>query len=257
MKSLQLTQSIARIKIFDGGFPIHLIEVYLKEVSAKGLERVFKLYLFLILFIILSMLLYHIMALHYASKLTKYMLKPGTMILIIALAIYGSGLETTFAKWIVVALFFSLIGDVFLMLDDRWFVHGLISFFIAHIFYLIAFWNSFALDVTSKTSINVAVLLIIFSIWFFLFLIRFVIAEGGIRLAIAVAAYILVISLMMWSASLTDSGILVVASLLFVISDAVLAYDKFRQPFRVAEHIVMVTYFTAQLLFAISIGLTY
>lgn len=203
------------------------------------------------------MFLYHVKALHYASKLTKYILKPGTMILIIALAIYGSGLETTFAKWGVVALFFSVIGDVFLMLNNRWFVHGLISFFIAHVFYIIAFWNSFALDMTSQTSIFVAVSLFIFSIWFFVLLLRFVTEDGGVKLAFAVAVYIFVISIMMWSASLTGSGILVVASLLFVISDAVLAYDKFRHPFRVAEHIVMITYFTAQLLFAISIGLTY
>lgn len=245
------------IKIFDGGFLSHLIEVYLQGVLSKGLERVFELYLFLILFIILCMSLYHMMALHYASKLTKYILKPGTMVLIIALAIYGSGLETTFAKWVVLALFFSVIGDVFLMLNDRWFIHGLISFFIAHVFYIIAFWNSFTLNVTSQTSIIVAVLLSLFSLWFFLFLLRFVIAEGGISLAVAVAAYIFVISFMMWSASLVGSSILIVASLLFVISDAVLAYDKFRHPFRVAEHIVMVTYFTAQLLFAISIGLAY
>ena len=203
------------------------------------------------------MFLYHVKALHYASKLTKYILKPGTMILIIALAIYGSGLETTFAKWVVVALFFSVIGDVFLMLNNRWFVHGLISFFIAHVFYIIAFWNSFALDMTSQTSIFVAVSLFIFSIWFFVLLLRFVTEDGGVKLAFAVAVYIFVISVMMWSASLTGSGILVVASILFVISDAVLAYDKFRHPFRVAEHIVMITYFTAQLLFAISIGLTY
>lgn len=212
------------------------------------------MYTFLNLLIILSMFLYHLIALHFDSKLTKYILKPGTMALIIALAIYGSGLDTTFAKWVVVALFFSVIGDVFLMLDDRWFVHGLISFFIAHVFYIVAFWDSFGLDITSQTSIIVAVSLFIFSLWFFLFLLRFVKEEGGVKLAVAVASYILVISVMMWSASLAGSGILVVASLLFIISDAVLAYNKFRHPFRVAEHIVMVTYFTAQLLFAISVG---
>lgn len=74
------------------------------------------------------MFLYHLIALHFDSKRTKYILKPGTMVLIIALAIYGSSLETTFAKWVVVALCFSLVGDVFLMLEERWFIPGLISF---------------------------------------------------------------------------------------------------------------------------------
>lgn len=217
------------------------------------LRRVCDLTVFLIILIIVFMFLYHLIALHFGSKLIKYLLKPGTMVLIILLAIYGSGLETTFAKWVVVALFFSVIGDVFLMLEDRWFIHGVISFFIAHVFYIIGFWNSFTLNVTSPSSITVAVSLLIFSLWFFQFLLRFVIDEGGVKLSVAVAAYIIVISFMMWSASLVGSAILVVASLLFVISDAVLAYDKFRHPFKVAEHIVMVTYFTAQLLFAISI----
>lgn len=208
----------------------------------------------LISLIIVSMIIYHVFALHFGSKRIKYLLKPGTMVLIIILAIYGSGLETTFAKWVVLALFFSVIGDVFLMLEDRWFIHGLISFFIAHVFYIIGFWHSFALDITTQTSLFIALSLFIFSLWFFLFLLRFVIDDGGVKLAIAVAAYIIVISIMMWSASLVGSGILVIASLLFVTSDAVLAYDKFRRPFNIAEHIVMVTYFTAQLLFAISVA---
>ena len=204
--------------------------------------------------IIVSMFLYHLIALHFDSKRTKYILKPGTMVLIIALAIYGSSLETTFAKWVVVALCFSLVGDVFLMLEERWFIPGLISFFIAHVFYIIAFWNSFILHIMSKTSLLVALSLILFSIWFFLFLLRYVKEAGGVQLAIAVASYILVISIMMWSASLAGSSILIVASLLFVISDAILADDKFRNPFSIAQHMVMITYFTAQLLFAISVG---
>src|SRR5699024_12862198 len=85
-------------------------------------------------------------------------------------------------------------------------------------------------------------------------ILRYVKEAGGVQLAIAVASYILVISIMMWSASLAGSSILIVASLLFVISDAILAYDKFRNPFSAAEHMVMITYFTAQLLFAISVG---
>jgi len=128
------------------------------------------------------------------------------------------------------------------------------KFFIAHVFYIIAFWNSFILHIMSKTSLLVALSLILFSIWFFLFLLRYVKEAGGVQLAIAVASYILVISIMMWSASLAGSSILIVASLLFVISDAILAYDKFRNPFSIAEHMVMITYFTAQLLFAISVG---
>lgn len=210
--------------------------------------------LLLISLIIVSMFFYHVFALHFGSALVKYLLKPATMLLIIALAIYGSGLETTFAKWVVIALIFSLFGDIFLMFENRWFIHGLISFFIAHIFYIIAFWNSFTLNMSSHISLLAAICLLIFSVWFYLFLLDYVLDEGGITLALAVAAYFIVIAMMMWSASLVGSSMLIVASLLFVISDAILAYDKFRHPFRIAEHLVMITYFTAQLLFALSVG---
>jgi len=210
--------------------------------------------LFLISLIIVSIFLYHLYALHYGSKIIKYLLKPGTMVLIIVLAIHSSTLETTFAKWVVLALIFSVFGDIFLMLENRWFMHGLISFFLAHIAYIIAFWNSFTLNMSSQTSLIVAICLLIFSAWFYLFLLDFVLDEGGLTLALAVASYIIVISMMMWSASLVGTSIVIVASLLFVISDSILAYDKFRRPFKLAEHLVMITYFTAQLLFALSVG---
>src|SRR5699024_9107452 len=124
--------------------------------------------------IIVSMFLYHLIALHFDSKRTKYILKPGTMILIIALAIYGSCLGKIFAKWVFVAICFFLVEDVLLMLEERWFIHGLISFFIAYVFYIIAFWNSFILHIMSKTSLLFALSLIVFSIRFFLFLLRHV-----------------------------------------------------------------------------------
>src|SRR5699024_11523090 len=96
---------------------------------------------------------------------------------------------------------------------------------------IIAFWNSFILHIMSKTSLLVALSLILFSIWFFLFLLRYVKEAGGVQLAIAVASYILVISIMMWSASLAGISILFVASLLFVFYDVILVFYKFSIPF--------------------------
>jgi len=212
------------------------------------------LYAFLVFFIILSMVLYHIFALYMGSKMMKYILKPGTMVFIIMLALYSSPWDTTFGKWVVVALLLSVIGDVFLMLHEKWFVHGLVSFFIAHVFYIAAFWGSFSLDMTSSSSLIIGLLLLLIAVCFFLFLFPSVHQEGGGQLATAVALYIIVISVMFWSAILIGSSMLIFASLLFYVSDAVLAIDKFPYRFKVAEHIVMVTYFSAQLLFAVSIS---
>lgn len=48
---------------------------------------------------------------------------------------------------------------------------------------------------------------------------------------------------MVWLAVLTNITILILAALLFFISDAILALDRFKQPFKWAEHLVMSTYF--------------
>jgi len=178
-------------------------------------------------------------------------LKPGTMALIIVLALYGSKLDTTFSKWVVVALLFSVVGDVFLMLEDKWFVHGLASFLMAHLFYIGGFLTYFTLDFTA--GLLSATILCIISLVFYFIILPEVKEQGGIPMSIAVAVYILVIAGMVWLSILSGVKILIIAAILFLISDAVLAYDKFKQAFLVSEHMVMFTYFSAQFLFAISI----
>ena len=44
-----------------------------------------------------------------------------------------------------------------------------------------------------------------------------------------------------------------IGAVLFMISDAVLALNKFKKPFFSAEMIILSTYFTAQLLLALSV----
>ncbi|MCD6285147.1 MAG: hypothetical protein J7M39_04450, partial [Anaerolineae bacterium] len=44
------------------------------------------------------------------------------------------------ALWFVVALVFSLAGDIFLMLpDEKWFVPGLLAFLVGHLCYIVGF----------------------------------------------------------------------------------------------------------------------
>ena len=216
-------------------------------------QGVFHLESFLVVLIVISAILYHLFAIYFKNRVVKYVLKPGTMALIIILAAYNSALDSTFGTWVVVALIFSVIGDVFLMLEDKWFVHGLFSFLVAHLVYIAAFWVNFSFDFASTTSIVTALILLLVAIGFFLLLYSSVQKEGGAKLSFAVALYITIISVMVWSAVLVGSSILIVASILFLVSDAVLAFDKFKQRFTSAEYMVMATYFSAQLLFALSI----
>lgn len=207
--------------------------------------------LFVSLIIILA-LIYLIFAVHYQHHLTKFILKPATMTLIIVLAIFGSNLDSTFSKLVVVGLLFSVVGDIFLMLEEKWFVNGLISFFIAHVFYIVGLYKLVIFNV-SNLLLSGIILLIVAAV-FFTFLYASVKKEGGVNLSVAVALYITVISVMVWLAILTGSSVLIFAALLFYVSDAVLAVDKFKYPFRAAEYTIMFTYFLAQLLFALSIN---
>lgn len=206
----------------------------------------------LLTIIIISVIGYLIFAIHFNYKVYKYIWKPGTMVLIILLAMTESGLSTAFSYLVLFALLFSLFGDVFL-LREEWFVHGLASFLIAHILYSIGFVVAFDLRFTFTTS-SLLIILMMIAILFFLILQPNVRKNGGRVLLLAVAGYITVITTMVGLSIMTGVSILITASILFFISDAVLAFNKFVKRFQLADYMVMSTYFTAQLLFAISLG---
>ena len=67
--------------------------------------------------------------------------KPLLMPLLIGMLFY-SGIAGTKKKWILIGLFFSWLGDLFLLLDSKvtiFFIAGLVSFLITHIFYILYF----------------------------------------------------------------------------------------------------------------------
>lgn len=206
----------------------------------------------LLTIIIISVIGYLIFAIHFNYKVYKYIWKPGTMVLIILLAMTESGLSTAFSYLVLFALLFSLFGDVFL-LREEWFVHGLASFLIAHILYSIGIVVAFDLRFTFITG-SLLIILMMIAILFFLILQPNVRKNGGRVLLLAVAGYITVITTMVGLSIMTGVSILITASILFFISDAVLAFNKFVKRFQLADYMVMSTYFTAQLLFAISLG---
>lgn len=207
----------------------------------------------LIALIVISTILYLIFAIHFDYKLYKFIWKPGTMILIIILAITASGLSTAFSYWVLLALLFSLMGDIFLMLHERWFIHGLASFLIAHILYIVGFLVAFSFTFSANVMFVILVLIIIAMIYYFS-LFKDIQKKGGRKLLFAVAWYIAVITTMFILAIMTGITILIVAAFLFFISDAILAVNRFKIKFKLADYLVMGTYFTAQLLFAISLG---
>jgi uncharacterized membrane protein YhhN len=182
-----------------------------------------------------------------------YVFKPLTMVLVLVLAVQPSVSTSTFYAWMIIAgLLFSLAGDILLMLPSDRFAADLASFLVAHLLYIAAF----AADAGFGSAP--------------LALLPFVLGSAALcpllwpklgRLKIPVLLYMLVISVMAWQAvarslAVGQLGALLacIGAVLFVISDALLALDRFHRPVPVAPLLKRSTYFGGQWLIGLSIG---
>jgi uncharacterized membrane protein YhhN len=184
------------------------------------------------------------------SKRAEYVLKPATMIPLIAAAAILDPERDAQRALFLVALVLSLAGDVFLMLPRDLFVAGLGAFLLGHIAYI----GGFLLEprTSGLTLIAVGVVAIAAAT-----LGRRIItaARAGADPAIAgpVAVYMAVISTMVVLAAGTAEAFAIAGAAIFFASDAMIALDRFVQPFRWARPLIMATYHTAQALLVLSL----
>jgi len=96
-------------------------------------------YVFLILFICVSVL--HVISVAKENQKLIYYTKPFLMPLLALYYAFGSIALNSFNWLIVVALLFGCGGDTFLMLKGKesYFLMGMVSFLLGHVFYIIAF----------------------------------------------------------------------------------------------------------------------
>lgn len=181
-----------------------------------------------------------------------YIFKPLTVVFIIFIALISeSTVSDTYKTLIIIGLVFCIFGDIFLMLPEKFFIYGLVSFLTGHLWYIAAF----ALE--GEHPVN--------PLWLLPLL-----AYGAVMLYLLwphlgtmrgpVLFYMAVILAMGWQAvnrwaegEMEGRLLAMIGALLFVFSDSVLALDRFRQPFRLARLLVLGTYFPAQWFIAMSI----
>jgi len=175
----------------------------------------------------------------------RYVFKPlSTMILILWAISFWDRPVGRVSIALTLGLVFSLVGDALLLFESR-FREGLIAFLLAHLAYLVA--------LTAGAGF-------LASGWPFLFWL----AAGGILLRILwrgipkglglpVALYMLALVAMAAQASTIavlhpspESLSVAIGAGLFVLSDALLAFDRFRRPWRTARLLVYSSYFAAQ-----------
>jgi uncharacterized membrane protein YhhN len=187
-------------------------------------------------------------------EIIVYIFKPLTMVCIITIALFGkSERAPAYKYWIVTALIFSIGGDIFLILKSiqQFFLYGLISFLIGHFFYIIAF----SIQKPHFRPTMYALPLFIFAAG----MVSFLFPHLG-NMTVPVVIYMLVLfgmafqAINRWKACPEPKTTLAaIGAVLFVLSDSILAVNRFYHPFALASLCVMVTYFTAQYLFARSV----
>lgn len=182
----------------------------------------------------------------------EYVLKPATLAaLVVTAAIADLG---TPKPWVVAALVFGLLGDIGLMLSDGQpdppFLAGLGAFLIGHVWYIVAFLHAGVqgLEIVSGLLIVTGIAgLALPSV------LRGARRSAGRGFALIVACYASVLAAMTVLGAGTGVVTVAVGAVLFLISDTLIARERFVAPVLNGPLLIIVTYHLAQ--FLILVGL--
>ena len=181
-------------------------------------------------------------------RMLYLVLKPLTTILVISILLFSSKTKNErFRNIISTALFFCLLGDIFLVFEG-YFVFGLGSFLIAHLLFAFGFIK------LEGFHFNWASLGVILAIGVSLF---FWLRPDLGKFLIPVSLYILVILFMAWQGIglfLKDKqrayALIALAVILFMFSDSMIAVNKFKFPFTLSGPLILSTYWLSIALIA-------
>jgi uncharacterized membrane protein YhhN len=199
---------------------------------------------YLIIFILFS-LLYGI-TLYLELSLAGLFIKPAPLLVIILLTRPVS----RYNRNILSGFLLSLFGDIFLAHYINLFIPGLVSFLFAHIFFIRAFFLKSREPGIKESPVFYACGAIIF---------LYMQPHLG-EMFLPVLIYLFVIVTMVWRSYMQRkvSAVSLYAfygALLFLISDTLIAYDLFVNPFAGAGYLIMLTYWSAQFLIYKSIDI--
>ena len=175
--------------------------------------------------------------------------KTAASLLFVILGAIAWSSDNPFATWILVGLALCAFGDV-LLIWERTFDIGLISFLLGHVAYVAAFaaaapatewarWILLPIALTSSAALA----------WLWPHL--------G-RRRTSVGAYVVVITIMVWGAlAVTSAGVLgwmiAIGAVLFYLSDLTVARDRFVHADFINRAIGLPMYYAAQVLIALSV----
>ena len=185
-----------------------------------------------------------------------YFVKP---LLLLSLMVFffkqSIELKKSIKQLMLLALFFSLLGDVLLMFTKQkpfFFIWGLIAFLLAHVMYIFVFLKQ---RDNSKNAFLFIMVLLVYAAGLY-----YLLQDGLGEMRFPVLAYMLVILTMATTAYLRKENkenqtykLVFIGALLFLISDSLLSLNLFYKPFPLANFSIMLTYGFAQFLIVLGI----
>ncbi len=158
--------------------------------------------------------------------------------MVILIAISFKRVETKTHKLFLTGLIFSITGDFFLGYDGvNWFLYGLGSFFIAHLYYLSSLYPLMMrrpLAVVAYTVYGAVMLSIIMP------------GLGSLLIPVLIYMSVLLLMGIFTLTSKISNHWLILGGLSFVISDSLLGVNKFYTAFPYSHFLIMLSYYFAQ-----------
>lgn len=193
--------------------------------------------------------LLHLATIVYSLPTLNIISKPLLMVFLMAYFVSLVGNHNNKLKLIIIiALVCSWFGDTFLMFQNNnptFFILGLGAFLLTHIAYIFAFYK-----LPSKASLKFSVItssvFLIYSIG-----LAYLLWPGLGSMKIPVVAYAIVLTAMGIYGIIKNIGasnLIMAGTILFIISDSLIAYTKFVEPLTNSSFFIMSTYITAQYL---------
>ncbi len=188
-----------------------------------------------------------------------FLSKPLLMPILMVFIWVNTRLKDRFAKLIFTGLFFGWVGDILLMFNNNdLFVFGLASFLFCHIFYITAFVGNIRKSTYKLSPVNKIVLGLLplfYLIVLYTYLYPHIVGnELNKPFLIPVSVYAVTIVTMslfaLWrigSSNRISTALIILGAFTFMISDSLIALNKFVSPFQHANLFIMFTYCLAQL----------
>ncbi len=175
-------------------------------------------------------------------KAMEYIFKPlaAGLFLLAAAALEPS--DSAARSWLAAALVFCILGDVFLMVPRDAFVPGLASFAVAQVLFTVSF------GIREFSSVRLVVGLAVVVLGTAVLARRFIAAlkrRGESSLIVPIVVYMTVISAMVVSSIAAGTAIAIIGALLFLISDGLIAEERFVRQRSWQPMTIIVTYHLA------------